>query len=163
MSSPAGARLHLQPTDRCPAFDLLLHRPARPTGVITVVGAEVAGVSAAIGGSIVATFKLISLHSRCCRPLRGGESCKAATQAAVAAPQRGSYHLAAPARRPRVSGGFCGDARLACSPGLLAPCVCKKVLASLRDFSRCVYVCACPVRISDAPNSPLHEGMRGVA
>ena len=72
MSSPAGARLHLQPTDRCPAFDLLLHRPARPTGVITVVGAEVAGVSAAIGGSIVATFMLISLHSRCCRPLRGG-------------------------------------------------------------------------------------------
>ena len=59
----AAARLHLQPTDRCPAFHSLLHRPARPTGVITVVGAEVAGVSAAIGGPIVAAFMQISLHS----------------------------------------------------------------------------------------------------
>jgi hypothetical protein len=48
-------------------------------------------------------------------------------------------------------------ARLACFP-----CVCKKVRGSLRVFSRCVYVCVCPVRISDAPNSPLCEGVRGV-
>ena len=48
--------------------------------------------------------------------------------------------------------------------GLAAACrVCKKWRVSLRIFSARVCVCACPMRISDAPNSPLHEGMRSVA
>ena len=45
----------------CLVFDLLLHRAARPTGAITVVSAELAGVSSAIGGSILAEFVLLSL------------------------------------------------------------------------------------------------------
>ena len=40
----------------------------------------------------------------------------------------------------------------------------RKILrATGRFFSRCVYVCVCVMRVSDARNSPLHEGMRSVA
>ena len=45
----ASARLHLQPTYHCPAFDSLLQSAARSTGIITAIEAEMAGVfSAAI-------------------------------------------------------------------------------------------------------------------
>ena len=75
---------------------------------------------------------------------QAAQRCTAATQAAATAGLwHGSYHLAARARRPRFSGDFGGDARLACSPGSLAPCVCKKVLASLRVKKcwRCCVLC----------------------
>ena len=42
--------------------DLRLHRPAKTTGATTAVGAEVAGASAALGGSIPPRW--------CCAPLR---------------------------------------------------------------------------------------------
>ena len=109
---------------RCLAFDLLLRRPARPTAVITVVGAEVVGVSAAVGVSILAEFVLLSLPLAAFAGAAGRReaawSCMAAIPAAVAAQQRGGYRRAAWARRPRVPGGSSGDARLACSPGMLS-------------------------------------------
>ena len=83
--------------------------------------------------------------------------------AAVAAQQRGGSHQAAQAHLLGVSGGFAGAARLACSASCRLRCYVKKVVSVAVYFSRCAYVCACPVRISDAPNYPLHEGMRGVA
>ena len=90
-------------------------------------------------------------------------SCKAAAEAAVAAQQRGGSHRAAQTHRPRVSGGSGDAGRLAdCrhAPPLSSQ---KKWRVASRFFSRCVYVCACALRVSDALNSPLHEVVRGVA
>ena len=49
---------------RCLVFDLRLHRPAKTTGATTAVGAEVAGTSAALDGSIIADFAPLSLRSQ---------------------------------------------------------------------------------------------------
>ena len=65
---------------RCPAFDLLLHRPARPTAVTTVVGAEVAGVLSATRRSIMDVSVLFSLPLRWCRSLPGGLELKGGAQ-----------------------------------------------------------------------------------
>ena len=63
MSSPAAALLAAAHPSHCPAFDVLLYRPARPTTVTTVAGTEVAGVSSALCDSIMAEFVLLSLRS----------------------------------------------------------------------------------------------------
>ena len=62
MSSLAAVLLAAADHSRCPAFDMRLHRPARATGAITSVGAEVAGVSLALCDSILAEFVLLSLR-----------------------------------------------------------------------------------------------------
>ena len=63
MSPPAAVLPAAADPSRCLAFDLRLHRPARTTGATTVVGAEVAGISSAVGGSILAKFVPPSLRS----------------------------------------------------------------------------------------------------
>jgi hypothetical protein len=61
VSSPAAALPAAAHPSRCPAFDLLLHRPARPTAVTTVVGAKVAGVLSAGCRSILDVLVFFSL------------------------------------------------------------------------------------------------------
>ena len=39
----------------------------------------------------------------------------------------------------------------------------KKLECSGAFLSRCIYVCACALRVSDSLNGPVHEGMRSVA
>ena len=56
MSSPAAALPAAADHSRCPAFDVHLHRPARATGAITAINAEVASVFSALGGSIFVNF-----------------------------------------------------------------------------------------------------------
>ena len=49
------------------------------------------------------------------------------------------------------------------APSLQGPHMWKKVPRLRGRFLRCACVCARGMRVSDAPNSPLHEGMRSVA
>ena len=166
VSPPASLLPAAADPSRCLAFDLRLHRPARTTGATTVVGAEVAGVSSAVGGSILAEFVPLSLRSllplvlptaarRRGAAWRRPRRLRRRSSAAATAGRLGRASRASPAALSATRGS---PARLACSPR-----VCKKCRGSLCFFSLCVHACACPTRVSDAPNSPLHEGMRGVA
>ena len=118
-------------------------------------------------GGMRGAFSSTPVSSRCryccCRWLPGGVELrggrKGACVGAGALQLRSGSLGGLPARLRRPWRGRA--ARL-----LAASClrrVWKKVLRVAAYFSGCVYVCACPVRVSGAPNSPLHEGMRGVA
>ena len=138
---PAAARPHLQATNRCPMSDLLLH---------STVGSTAATIT--IGGAVAATiFTAASAFSRrlgaaqccccCCRSLSGSpQLLQAATKVAQAAEQRamrGGYLRAAQAGRPRAFRRLWRRRAARLLAWRLAPCVCKKVLASQRVFSRC--------------------------
>ena len=80
-----------------------------PAAITTIIGGEVAVVSFA-AACCFCDLSMVACALPCCRgPLAGRFqavwSCKAATTAAAAAQQRGSYHGAARAGRSRVSGG----------------------------------------------------------
>ena len=114
-----------------------------------------------------AIFRRLDASLRCCRCCRGSLPGGLELQGGV---QGGSDGAAAQYLSSGGSGG--PPARLRrlwrrrAARLLAAGCVhhvCKKVLSVAAYFSGCVHVCACPMRVSDAPNSPLHEGMRGVA
>ena len=147
-------------------LDSLLLCPVGSTAITTTIGGKV-GAAFSAAASYFST-------SRCFSPLGTAAaaaagrcqavwSCKSVCRAAQMAQQRSGYLRAAQAARPRASGGFGGAARLAYSQ--LAVCIVyvKKVRSVTAYFSGCVYVCVCPMRRSDAPNSPLHKGMCGVA
>ena len=156
MSSAATTGLHCHPTDRSAAATLLLHSAARPTGTVTAIEAEAAGIIAASGNS----FSTTRSSSRCSAAALG--RCQAAPMAAAAAQQGGGYVRAAQEGGPPVSSGS-GGAESAASLAIADP-LCRKK-CSMRGAAFRVYTSACarPMCVPDASHFSLHEDMRGVA
>ena len=67
--------LHLQPTHPCPAFDLLLHSAARPTGVITTVGSAVAAAFSAAAQDFLDDLVLQCAAAAVARRCQAAQSC----------------------------------------------------------------------------------------
>ena len=162
MSSAATTGLHCHPTDRSAAATLLLHSAARPTGTVTAIEAEAAGIIAASWDS----FSTTRSSSRCSAAALGrcqaAWSCKAAPMAAAAAQQGGGYVRAAQEGGPPVSSGS-GGAESAASLAIADP-LCRKK-CSMRGAAFRVYTSACAraMCVPDASHFSLHEHMRGVA
>ena len=133
-----------------------LHRPARATGAITIVGAEVAGLSSALCDSILAEFVLLSLRSLLPLVLPAAARRRGA---AWRRPRQLWRRGAAAAIIRRL-----GRAARACPAAFSALRGSRARLRMLsRVLWRCVYVCARAMRVSDASHSrPLHKGMRVV-
>lgn len=156
-------RLPATPLSPHSAFDSLLQGAARSTGIITTIEAEVAGVFSAVILSVLEDVMPFALARGLLLVAAGGLELQGGAQGGCGG---------AAARRLAPDGSGAPLARLRrlwrrCAARRLPPChrlaARKKSRATVRHFSRCVYVCACAMHVSDALNSPLHEGMRSVA
>ena len=108
------AHVHLQPSHRCYTLDSLLRSAAGFTASATTIGSEVTTTFSARQLFFDVPMLLSAAAAAAAGRCQAAWGCKAACRAAQMAQQRGGYLRAAQAARPRTSGGFGGDARLAC-------------------------------------------------
>ena len=141
MPSPAAARLHLQPTDRCPTFDLLLRSIVGSIATITTIGGAVAAAIFAAASRFCRRLGAPECRCCCCRALSGSpQLVQAATKVAQAAQQRavrGGYLQAAQAGRLRAFRRLWRRRAARRLRRSAMRAAWKKVLASQRVFSRC--------------------------
>ena len=140
-----------------------LQSTARPTASTTAITAEVAEMLSVGGGSILVDSVLFSRLPRLV-PVAARR-----LGAARRRQRRLLQRSSAAARTGRLGRTACASAAALATPDG-SPTAATHRLSALRKwrvagrfFCRCVYVCACTLCVSDALNSPLHEGMRSVA
>ena len=163
MSSPAPALPAAAHPSHCRAFNLLLHRPARPTAVTTVVGAEVAGVLSADRRSILDVYVLFLLLLRRCRSLPDGLELQGGAQRRLWRRRRSAAttrQLGCAARASPAAQAALHRSHLWCLP---IRSVDEKCSAQCAVFRVCTSACLHTMCVPDAPHLSLHEGMRGVA
>ena len=107
--------LHLQPTHPCPAFDLLLHSAARPTGVITTVGSAVAAAFSAAAQDFLDDLVLQCAAAAVARRCQAAQRC---FKRRPKWPMRRSSAAAIFGRRKRVARVFSGGS--GCSSSSIA-------------------------------------------